>query len=199
METTTVLAAVALIAFAVASGCLIQLHRVAPEVDPLRDAVSEYGAGPHASWYRAQVLLVGLGAAATASGMHSAGLAADGSSWLYVFAASRILIAGFPVDLPGSETTRTGVVHNLLAAIAFASIAVAASSLGGDLVADPTWSFDSAWYGWLGTIVTVSAVALAVVWVLPSLRRSVFGLVERCWYAATLAWLGLTGIGLLMS
>ena len=198
METKTVLAAMALVALAAAVGCLIRLHRLAPEVAPVRDAVSDYGAGPHASWYRAQVVLVGLAAAGIAIGVRSAGLVADGVVWLYVFAASRILIAGFPVDLPGSERTGTGVIHNLLAATAFASIAVAASTLSGDLIDDPAWSFDGAWYGWVGTLVLVAAVALAVTWVVPSLRRSVFGLIERCWYAATIAWLGLSAIGLLL-
>lgn len=198
METTFVLAAVALVALAAAIGALVRLHRVAPEVAPVRDAVSDYGAGRHASWYRAQVLLVGFAATAIALGVRSAGLEADGVVWLYVFAASRILIAGFPVDLPGSERTITGVVHNLLAATAFASIAVAASTVSTDLSDEPAANFDGPLYGWMGTLTVVAAVALAVVWVLPSLRRAVFGLVERVWYAATIAWLGLTAIRLLL-
>lgn len=198
METTTVLAATAMVSLAAAIGCLIQLHRLAPEVAPVRDAVSDYGAGPHASWYRAQVVLVGLAAAAIAIGMRSAGLEPDGVVWLYVFAASRILIAGFPVDLPGSKRTNTGVVHNLLAATAFASIAVAASTISGDLIEDPAWDLGGGWYAWLGTIVMITAVALAVAWVAPSLRRSVFGVIERCWYAAMIIWLVLSAIGLLL-
>ncbi len=198
METTTVLAALALVALAGAVGCLIHLHRLAPEVAPVRDAVSDYGAGPLAAWYRCQVLLTGFAAAAIAAGMRSAGFDVNGEVWLYVFAASRIMIAGFPVDLPGSERTRTGVIHNLLAAAAFASIAVASSTLSGDLVDDPAWSIDGAWFGVVGTLVVVAAVALAVAWVVPSLRRRIFGLVERCWYAAAIAWLGLTATGLLL-
>ena len=119
-------------------------------------------------------------------------------AWLYVFAASRILIAGFPVDLPGSERTITGVVHNLLAATAFASIAVAASTVSTDLRDQPAASFDGPLYGWMGTLTVVAAVALGLVWVLPSLRRTVFGLVDAARYAATIAWLGLTAIGLLL-
>jgi hypothetical protein len=199
MDTTTVLAVMALVALATATGCLTQLHRLAPEVAPIRDAVSDYGAGPHASWYRAQVVLLGLSAAAVAAGLGTAGFESGGVVWLYVFAASRILIAGFPVDLPGSERTSTGVIHNLLATTAFASIAVAASTLSGDLIDDLAWSLDGAWYGWAGTLVVVAAVALAVAWVVPTLRRSVFGAVERCWYAVTIAWLGVSAIGLLGS
>ena len=36
----------------------------------------------------------------------------------------------------------------------------------------PAWAFDGAWYRWSGGSVAVVAVALAVVWVVPALRRS---------------------------
>ena len=199
METGSALAAFALIALATAVTCLVRLHQLAPEVAPARDAVSDYGAGPHAGWYRTQVVSVGLAAAAIGLGLRAAGLGAGGVVWLYLFAAARVLIAGFPVDLPGSERTRTGVAHNLLATTAFASIAVAASTISADLVGDPTWRFDGSWFQWLGSLVVLAAVALAAAWVVPGLRRSAFGAVERCWYAATIAWLGLSAIGLLLS
>lgn len=199
METTAVLGALALAALVAAAGCLVQLHRIAPEVVPVRDAVSDYGAGLHASWYRAQVVLVGLAAAAVAAGLTSLDLRPGGVGWLYVFAASRILIAGFPVDLPGAERTTTGAVHNVLATVAFASIAVAASTIASDLVGDPAWSLDGTWYRWTGTVVVVAAVALGIAWVAPGLRRSLFGFVERCWYVAAIGWLGLTAIGLLLA
>lgn len=64
VETVDVLAALALGMLAAAVGCLVQLHRLAPEVSPVRDAVSDDGAGPDAWWYRAQVVLIGLGALA---------------------------------------------------------------------------------------------------------------------------------------
>lgn len=199
MDIADGLALLALTGCAGAVLSLVQLHRVAPEVAPLRGAVSDYGAGSHASWYRAQVVMLGIAAAALWLGLRAGDLDGDGGVWLLVFALSRVAIAGFPVDLPGASRTRTGVVHNVLAATAFASSAVAASTLGGRLGDDPLWALDGAWYGWVGGLVTVVAVVLAVVWVLPVARRSVFGLVERCWYAATITWLALTALGLLLS
>ena len=181
---------------AAAVGCLVQLHRLAPEVSPVRDAVSDDGAGPDAWWYRAQVVLIGLGALAIWRGLRSAGLDGDGNIWLVVFALARVAIAGFPVDLPGVPRTRTGTVHNLLAAAAFASIALAAGELSGWLTDRPDWAFDGPWYRWAGGCVAVIAGALAVTFVVPALRRRVFGLVERCWYAAAILWLTLTAAGL---
>ena len=146
-----------------------------------------------------QVALLGLGTIAIWIGLRLADLDGEGSVWLVVFAVSRVLIAGFPVDLPGAQRTNTGVVHNVLAAAAFTSSAVAASTLSGWLTDTPAWAFDGAWYRWSGGFVAVVAVALAVVWVVPALRRGVFGLVERFWYAATIAWLAVTATGLLVS
>ena len=47
--------------------------------------------------------------------------------------------------------------------------------------------------------VAIIAGALAVTWLLPTLRQSVFGLVERCWYGAMLIWLVASSIGLITS
>lgn len=178
-----------------AAACLVHLHRVADGVDPLADAVSDYGAGEHAAWYRAQVSLVGIAALCVASGLSAAALDAAGLWWLVAFGASRICIAWFPVDLPGRTRTRTGRIHNLLAATAFASIAVAASGLGRVLDDISGWGVAD-WLRPLGTFVAAISVALGVTWLLPTLRRSFFGLVERCWYAAMLLWLVLASVGL---
>ena len=80
----TVLAATALAGLGAAVVCLIQLHRLEPDVAPVHDPVSDYGAGPHANWYRAQVILVGLATAALWFGLRSADLDGDGSAWLVV-------------------------------------------------------------------------------------------------------------------
>jgi len=196
--TATVLAAAALVALVAAVACLVQLHRVAPDVAPLHDPVSDYGAGPHAAWYRAQVVLVGLASVAIWVGLRSADLDGDGSTWLLVFAVSRVLIAGFPTDLPGAERTSTGIIHNLLAATAFASIAIAANRLGGGLADSPSWVFAGSWFGWLGALVAITAVALAVAWLAPCILRTYFGLVVRCLYAAMFAWLVATAVCLLV-
>lgn len=115
-----------------------------------------------------------------------------------MFAISRLAIAGFATDLPGAERTSTGIIHNLLAATAFGSIAIAASRLGGGLADSPSWVFAGSWFGWLGALVAITAVALAVAWLAPCILRTYFGLVERCWYAAMLAWLLATAVGLLV-
>lgn len=197
--TSTTLAALAVVALAMAMGCLVRLHRLAPEVSPIRDAVSDYGAGPHAVWYRAQVVLVGSATIATWGGLLAASFDGDGTAWLLVFAISRISISAFPVDLSEAEPTPRGRIHTVLAATAFASIAIAATTVGRTLLDQPGWAFHAWWYRASGTLVAATAIALALTWLVPRVRHAAFGAVERCWYAAMLLWLTLTALGLLVT
>ena len=102
-------------------------------------AVSDFGAGPHSRWYQAQVSLVGFGAicltldcqprrstAPTCGGWRSS-VPADSSSH------------GFPLTYRTGRGHAPGRSSNLLAIVAFASIAVAASSLGRVLDETPGW------------------------------------------------------------
>lgn len=201
METTAVstfLGWLALLTVIGAAACLVHLHRIATDVDPMSGAVSDFGAGPHSRWYQAQVSLVGIGAICLVLGLSTASIDSTGLWWLAVFAASRLLIAWFPVDLQDRPHTRTGRIHDVLAVAAFASIAVAASSLGQLLDETPGWDL-AGWLGPLGIAITIIAGALAVTWLVPTLRQSVFGLVERCWYGAMLIWLAAVSIGLITS
>ena len=103
----TVLSAVALVAVAVAAAAHVRVHLLPTGRNPVRDAVSDYGAGPYRAWYRTTV--VGL---AIASGSLTVAFARDGGpgagslAALAVFAVARLAIAWFPVDLPGEPATR---------------------------------------------------------------------------------------------
>lgn len=201
VETTivsTILGILALLSVIGAIACLVHLHRIAGDVDPISGAVSDFGAGPHSRWYQAQVSLVGFGAICLTLGLSTVSIDSTSLWWLVVFGASRLLIAWFPVDLQDRSRTRTGRIHNLLAIAAFASIAVAASGLGRVLDETPGWNLAD-WLEPLGMAVAIIAGALAVTWLVPTLRQSVFGLVERCWYGAMLIWLAVAPIGLITS
>ena len=114
---------------------------------------------------------------------------------LAVFGAARLGIAWYPVDLPGEPTTPTGRVHNLLAVAAFASIAVAASSIPDGLMA-AAWSGKANGLDVLGAVVMWAAIATGVFFFVAPLRRW-FGLVERALYWATFGWLALAAADLI--
>src|SRR5881275_148325 len=101
MTSTLALAAMFLV---IASALvLIRLHTLGTGVDPRRDAVSDYGTTPFHLYYRAMVVLLGLGAACLALALHRSGdVRTSGLVWLWIFAAARILIAGFMTVRPGA-------------------------------------------------------------------------------------------------
>jgi hypothetical protein len=116
----TAAAAGASLAFtALCVACLAYLHLAPTGYSPVRNAVSEYGVGEFAAWYRTQAAAAGLAGAALA-------VALDGPTrvvvLLGVFAAARLAITQAPLDA-------RWVVYWLLAVLAFGSITLAAIRL----------------------------------------------------------------------
>jgi hypothetical protein len=164
---------------------LVRLHVAPTGLSPIRDAVSDYGTTPWHVRYRA--MAVALGASA---GLLALALAdrtdARHLLWLWVFAACRIAIAGFMTDRDPPPFTRTGRVHYALAAAAFASIALATTTID--------WTGDPGALGPIGIAVAVAAVATLLTRIAVP---AVFGLAERLLYVATIAWLAVAAISLL--
>jgi hypothetical protein len=182
----TVAFAAATLAFAALwLACLDYLHHAPTGYIPLRNAVSEYGVGPHAWGYRAQVTCAAVAAICLAVALprHPAKEVA----LLCVFAAARVAIAAFPTDLlDGGRRTTTGLIHLRLAAAAFTAICWCASTLPRREHGQPLLGWIAA-AGALGTVVAVRAPGL----------RPVLGLVERLFYAAVLVWFFLVATRLL--
>jgi hypothetical protein len=170
-----------------AVGVLIRLHVLPTGLNPVRDAVSDYGRTAHGRDYRVLVVLLGLAGGFAAIGLMTQ-TEATGLAWLWVFAVSRIMIAGFMTDLPREPATREGRIHLTLAGAAFAGIAVAATTV--------RWPGEGAAVAPLGVAVWVTAIATAIALIIPRLRSMVFGLVERAHYAATILWLVAIGLSL---
>lgn len=185
---TSALAAVALAAIACCTALVAALHVLPTGYAPLRNAVSDYGVGRYANWYRAQTTAAAIGAIALAwalaRSVHPRPVGPI--ALLVVFAAARLAITRYPTDLDRTKPTPAGHVHLFLAVVAFASIALAA----GRLAARVDWGGVDA----LGLAVIVTAVATALT---VRLRFAWFGLVERLFYAAFLAWLATVAIHLL--
>jgi hypothetical protein len=188
---TQILAILASACFVASGLVLARLHTLPTGLDWRVDAVSDYGTGAYHLYYRALVVLLGAGA-----GLLLAALVRDteagnvGFAFLGAFGAARLAIAFFMTDLPGRPPTTPGRVHLVLAAVAFTSIAFATRNLTEDLVDLPGW--DGSVDGWLrfeSSAVVVTAILTLGAYLMPNLRERIFGIVERCLYVASLAWL----------
>lgn len=172
---TAAFAGVCLAATAAWALVLVAVHLQPTGYDPLRNAVSDYGVGSHRSWYRAQTALAAVAALALLVALASG---SDAPWWLLAllaaFAVARLAIPSFPTDLDRTRPTRTGRVHLLLAAVAFATVAVAAGNTPDHLAPHA-----------LRWAVVATSVAT---WLAIRLRLRLFGLVERLFYTATIAW-----------
>ncbi len=176
VATLGILAAVATLA---CLGTLVCVHLRPTGYNPLRDAVSDYGVGPSYPFYRAQTAAMALAAILVAGALAKALDPAPKRAivLLLVFAAARLAIPSFPTDLARTQRTRTGVIHILLAGVAFAAIAWAAATLAERV----DWP-GCRGFGW-AVVVTAVATGLAI-----RTRFPYFGAVERLFYVATLAW-----------
>jgi hypothetical protein len=184
---SSTLALLSLLPLAAGVAAIVRLHVVPTGLDPMRDAVSDYGTTAHHRLYRFQVVAFGVSAGLLAAALADAGgVRTSGIVWLAVYAVSRIAIAGFMIDRGASTPTTQGRVHIVLATLAFTAIAVAASTIGPDL---------GGTVHSLGWAVIAAAVGTGVCRVVPQLMPS-FGAVERLLYVATAAWLVATALAL---
>lgn len=176
---------------------LISVHLLDRGVNPVRDAVSDYGAREYAWFYRLAAIWMGVAGVLMAVMLGDAMFPKPTLTiiLLLVFAATRTAITIFPTDLEDEEDTSVGRSHTVLAAIAFASIAVAAGNFTLAIADDPFWDDYFSLVRALGIFVFATAVATGLT------RRVVltnyFGLVERIFYLAMFSWFSAVALILL--
>ncbi len=185
------LAIIAAIAMAVSTSALLLLHVLPTGYNPIRDAVSDYAIGSYRPlfWTFATAGAVsGLALAIALARSHPSKPTLT-VAMLLLSAGARVLIPIFPTDQNGSRfQTAKGTIHMILAVTIFASIAVAASNLGGALGNDPAWhAVHGLVDGWLPWVITITAVATGIAMIGPHLKR-IFGLIERSYYASSITW-----------
>ena len=163
-------AAASLVCTGLCIACLAYLHLSPTGYSPLHDAVSAYGVGRYARWYQAQATAAGLAAVALAVAL---GGPRRVVILLAVFAAGRLAITQAPLD-------RRRVAHGLLAVLAFGAVAIAGIRLTSAEHGTPS----------LGWAMAAFVFLMAITRRNPPLRGW-FGLIERGFYAAMLAWLAL--------
>lgn len=169
---------------------LVWVHFLPTGQHPVRDAVSNYGAGRYRGWYQTAAGSLGiagllLGAAIV---LRVRPVPAAVTILLGVFGIARIAISLFPTDLDPAKPTGTGRIHILLAFVAFASLPAAARLFSGAVRGDSAWS---ATFPLLHLFARGAGIALLVMLVtsaFPTLRRY-FGLFERILYVAMIGWI----------
>jgi hypothetical protein len=171
---------------------LIVAHVLPTGVNPLRDPVSQYGITPYRGWYWSAAggaALAGVGGvlffAATAGVIATVTVIL-----LVVFASARALIGFFPMDAHGTERTRTGRVHNLLATAAFAAVTAAAFT-GAGVLHDAGFVDQSAWSTGCGIVMAAGTIGILAARV--TRPRVLFGLAERLIYAGFIVWFSILG------
>jgi hypothetical protein len=180
MNVAGLLAVLSIISVIAGASAVVRLHRHPTGLDPVRDAVSDYGTTPFHPLYRLQVIAYGAGALLLAGALaDGTGVRTGGVEWLALYGIARIAIAGFMIDRDPAHPTREGRLHMLLATLAFTAVAVAATTIGGDI---------SPAFRTLGWVVAGLAIATAVARLVPPLGPW-FGAVERGLYVASTVWL----------
>lgn len=187
---TVALAAGAGLGVALTAACLVALHLLPTGLHVVQDAVSLYGTGKYAAWYRGQVIAAGCAALLLVAALARIDAGAPlPLAALALYGLARIAIARYPTDLEGAPLTPTGRRHVLLAAIAFLAIGLTAPFLGHAIASLQAAPAPADLLPALGLIVSASALATFVAGSRAAAGLHVFGLVERLFYASSLAFL----------
>lgn len=197
-DTTQGLAVFVLLLVAGSAISLAAAHFVDRGVNPVRDAVSDFGAREHPWYYRIAALWLGLAGLLTAVILGDAMFPKPTVTILalLVFAAARWAITIFPTDLEDEDETSTGQAHAALATAAFAAFAIAAIGFGLAIDRDPFWADLETVFLALGVLAMFVAGLTGVAYARPVLRPY-FGLIERLLYVTMFVWFSAVALALL--
>src|ERR1700677_1968455 len=186
----------ALIAASAQLGILVALHVLPTKYDPVRDAISDYGVGDYRGWFWAQLVAGAVACAGVAIAL--AGLHPYAPTvvvvLLFANAAARLSMPAFPTDQSGNRfETVKGTIHMVLAVVAFAAVAAAATGLGGLFSHYPAWHSAKSLLVTVGWVVLAGAIACALGLVGHRLKP-IFGLIERFFTLSVIVWIYLMSI-----
>jgi hypothetical protein len=188
----------AAVATAGQAGALVVLHLLPTGYNPVRDAVSDYGVGPYRGWFWAQAIAGGLGALFLALGLnhlrpfHPTQVVVA----LIVTAVVRFLIPFFATDQGESRfETAHGIVHMVLAVLAFGGLVWAATGLWSTLKHYPVWHDAKGLLTILPWVMLGTVIAVILALRGPRLKPF-FGLFERLFYVSSILWVMVVAIKL---
>lgn len=179
-------------------GCLVYLHLLPTGLNPLRNAVSEYGAGRFRFWYQAmcvsQAITAFLTAATLATKVTPAPFETDAA--LIVLGLARLVISQAPVVVVHGKHKATSGAHIVMAVLIFGSAVVASTSFNRAIASNADWaSVLSTLRLFKYTIVFFALLTFLAVAAPRALRY--VGTVERLLYASIIGWFVTIGIHLL--
>jgi hypothetical protein len=195
VETFSIVAAVAV---SIETLALIALHLLPTGYNPVRDAVSDYGVGRYREIFWLQVLAGAVAGFALAVALEetSPSIPSVVVALLAIASAARLLIPFFPTDQDGSRfQTVHGTIHMILAVTIFVALILAASELASALEHRPAWHGVKGWLTTLPWVMTGAAVGLVLGLRAPRLRL-IYGLMERVFLLASIAWFLIVSIEL---
>jgi Protein of unknown function (DUF998) len=189
---------VAALATVVQACALIALHFLPTGYDPVRDAVSDYGVGRYRGWFWLQALAGGVGCLALGIALlqlHPI-TPVQVAVALLITAAARFLIPFFATDQHGSRfQTAHGIMHMILAVIAFGGLVWASGALWSALRHYPAWHGAESALTIIPWIMLGSVISVVVAIRGPRLQ-SFFGVFERLFYLSSITWVLIVAIGL---
>lgn len=170
-----------------------------PHYNPISQPESDLAVGPYGFLMRINFVIRGLLSLAAIAALHKTLLPAAhsrlGALLLEVWGVGAFVLAIFSTDV-GSAHTLHGLIHLVVALIAFAAGAL------GELLISSRLALDPAWSGLRTALPGVAIAALVMLVVLiattGSVTRgsgaSIFGLVERIFIALVLLWMLIAAI-----
>ncbi len=176
-------------------GIDVLLAFLRPSYSLIYNAESDYGRGP---WYWVMdinfllrcALSLAL-AVALSQVLRPAGRARTGLTLLVIWAISSGLLAFFADDIEGTPQHGSGIVHLVLAFIAFTAITIGAIVISANLMSDPAWR--PAAPVLLG-ISIAGAVAYLLLGAALKHHHAPGGLYERIFLGLELLWMAITAI-----
>ena len=175
----------------------ILLAFLRPEYSLIYNAESDYGRGPWFWVMDANFLLRCALSLAIASALSQVlrpdGRARGGLALLVTWAICSGLLAFFADDVEGTPQHGSGVVHLVLAFIAFTAIAIGAVLISASLMSDPAWRPAA-------PVLLVISIAAAIAYLLlgGALKHhhAPDGLYERVFLGLELLWIAIAAIAL---
>jgi hypothetical membrane protein len=188
----------------IAIGCIVSfflvvaiLHALRTDVNPVRQAVSNYAIGPYSFLMISAFFALALGmlslALGLARGMELTRPAVVALRLLRLASIGLVVVGIFPgdVNVPHPPATVTGFVHWIAAGISFLSLMIAAFLLSYCFKGDERWQ----WIHRSSSILAYSAVAALGVFAMLALIGWI-GIGERTYIAISLLWPLITAIQL---
>jgi hypothetical protein len=150
-----------------------------PQVDPIKDPVSDYAfyrAGR--PWFAAAIVLVLLGARAITVAMAKAGLPRKALTNIFfgLWASGLLLIAVFQGNRFATDPTVHGEIHRLGGAVFLTCLPLACWTWANTLASEPRWMAAATRVRRLSAAGAVTAAAFGLAQIMPALPQ---GLLER--------------------